>query len=109
MRGFAQEQLDKWQTTFAMNPIYAMENSDSTVVYAAELELAIKFQNIVEYGLEKEFSHEAIVAEVKKDALETFTWKASNITNCSTSQAKNLMEKARVEVAAKFCKFVQSF
>lgn len=97
-----QIRLDKWREEFLINPIYSLENSHDRFVDAAELEMAIRMLELIEYGQSRNLTEEEIVVEVIKQAQRELLRLATQNANHSTSQTKNLMDGARVEVYAKF-------
>lgn len=105
----AETEQAKFQTSFARNPIQALEGVDSQFDQAARLEMAIRTLDLIAYGEGRGFDDAAIMAEVNRFAMREFLRFSGLNTNHSTSQGTNLMDGARVAAYSDLVGWLQDF
>lgn len=103
----AQDELDKWAINFGINPNFALEWVDAQFTHAATLTLAIKYIGIIEYHAEKGTPDAQVTQDIKESLKEQLIFNATQNTNHSTGQGKNLLDGALVAVQAEFLRWLK--
>ena len=106
-REAAQTKINEWAEMLAKNPIHALEWSDNTYVYAARVEYAGRMADLVEYGQGREQEDATIYEECVKHARREMVRLARTNSSHSTSQGHNLLDAARVTVAAEWLEYLE--
>lgn len=103
----AQAVLDDFKAKFDLNPIYALEWSDSAYVSAAQLEIGLRYQRVCDHYLELE-DPDSKIGDLAKQLNEQMLFRVRQNMNHSTGQGQNLMDRSRGQVLAEVVEwFVQ--